>query len=143
MTSLPHGFQPPRDFRIAVRSPAAPLSPELRSTAENRVRRAVQRFARRIRQISIWLDDVNGPRGGIDRTCRIQVHLIPAGVATVEARGPSVYAAVALAADRVKNAVNRTLKRRRTKARFPKARRRGERDRAAHETPSPDTLPLN
>jgi len=86
MTHLPNLGGHTRHMTIAVRSGVFRIDPDLRETIEKRVRRGLRRYARRISEIRVWLDDANGPRGGVDRTCRIQVDLSSAGTSTVESR---------------------------------------------------------
>ena len=116
MTHLPNLARHTR--HIAIRSGVFRIDADLRETVETRVRQRLRRYARRISEVRVWLDDANGPRGGIDRTCRIQVELFSAGTATVESRAATVYAALAGAIEQTKTTIDRTLKRRRTRARF-------------------------
>jgi putative sigma-54 modulation protein len=36
---------------------------------------ALDRFRHRLKQVYLYLEDVNGPRGGIDKQCRCVLHL--------------------------------------------------------------------
>jgi len=132
MTQLPHLARNARPMTITIRSGVFRIDADLRETVETLVQRGLRRYAKRISEIRVWLDDANGPRGGIDRTCRIQVELLSAGTSTVESRAETVYAALAGAIERAKTTIDRTLKRRRTRARFPREfrnRRNGQDDR--------------
>ena len=80
---------------------------------ERRLRFALGRFASRIRRLRVRLTDVNGPRGGLDKRCRIAVDLIPRGMVMVEGAGDDPFALVAGAAKRASRAVRRALERRR------------------------------
>ena len=74
-------------------------------------------FARAVRgadpnRLTVLLTDVNGPRGGLDKRCRIAVALVPRGMVMVEGgttRSPSSPAP----AKRAGRAVGRELERRR------------------------------
>lgn len=59
---------------------------ELCDHIDRRLRFALARFGPRIARVVVSLDDVNGPRGGIDKACRIVVRLKNGGdvVASVE-----------------------------------------------------------
>ena len=46
----------------------------LRVHAERRVESAVSRFSDRILTVHVRLTELNGPRGGVDKLCRVQVH---------------------------------------------------------------------
>jgi hypothetical protein len=94
---------------------------ELRSAPSRAIRRiltsALGRFTGRVRTIHVLLEDVNGPRGGVDTRCRIEVHLRPRGSITVSALAVDEYAATAAAAARARELVDRRVKRVRTRRR--------------------------
>lgn len=81
--------------------------------AERRARFAVSRFSPRIDWVAVRLADINGPRGGVDKECRIVVRLRPHGRVRVIERDASMHAAIARAADRLGRAVAREMARRR------------------------------
>jgi ribosome-associated translation inhibitor RaiA len=89
------------------------LSDALTRTVERRMAFALGRFGGRISAVTVWLSDVNGPRGGVDKACRVQVALTAGPAVRVEHRDADLYAAVARAADRIGRAVARDLARRR------------------------------
>jgi hypothetical protein len=67
--------------------------------------------------VDVYLTDVNGPRGGPDKHCRVVAH-VPAGRHVVVSRvGSDPVAAVARAAGRVRRLVRRVLQRRRYRGR--------------------------
>jgi putative sigma-54 modulation protein len=92
------------------------LDDELTEHIERRLRFALGRFAERIRHLTVHLSDVNGPRGGIDKRCRIEVGLFPRGVVMVQGLGDDPFALVTHSARRVRRAVRRELERRRERA---------------------------
>lgn len=69
------------------------------------------RHADRIKRVGVRLGDENGPRGGADKFCRIQVHLLDARVAVIEEVGVDLYAAIDSAAERVSRVVVKHLDR--------------------------------
>jgi putative sigma-54 modulation protein len=69
---------------VWVRSRGFELSHGLRAHAERRLRHVLGRFRMRLRSVILRLDDVNGPRGGNDKRCRIVAQLAPRGDVRVE-----------------------------------------------------------
>lgn len=69
------------------------------------------RHSDRIQRVAVRVGDENGPRGGADKFCRIQVHLLDAPVAVIEDVGAELYAVIDRAADRVGRAVVKRLDR--------------------------------
>jgi len=94
---------------------------ELRNSHRRAIRRilasALGRFARRVQTVRVWLEDVNGPRGGVDTRCRIEVYFRPRGSITVSALATDEYAATAEAAARARELVDRRVKRVRSRRR--------------------------
>jgi ribosome hibernation promoting factor len=84
----------------------------LRRYAERRFRFALRRFAHRVRRLRIYIADLNGPRGGIDKRCRILAEVAPSGSLVLEETDVHVYEAMDRAADRLRRCVRRDLKRR-------------------------------
>lgn len=50
-----------------------PQAAQLRTLAERRVRQALKRLAWLAPRVRVHLSDTNGPRGGIDKRCRVEV----------------------------------------------------------------------
>ena len=75
--------------------------------------RKLAKFQTAIERTSVRLDDVNGPRGGRDKRCRIKVVLNGLPSVYVEQRHESVKAAMELALARIEHAVRQAVQRRR------------------------------
>ena len=99
-------------MRLMIRSLRDDDAPR-RDDVERRFRFALGRFAPRIGRVTITMADVNGPRGGLDKRCRVVVGLVPRGHVIAEVSDRSYDAASCRAADRVGHAVGRELERRR------------------------------
>jgi putative sigma-54 modulation protein len=93
------------------------LSRSLVDFVERRMGFALGRFAAHISRVTIRLEDLNGPRGGLDQQCRIDVALIRSGRLIVRDTGKDIETAVSRAADRVAHRVRTALDRRRTRRR--------------------------
>ncbi|HEX5458536.1 MAG TPA: CBS domain-containing protein [Steroidobacteraceae bacterium] len=68
------------------------------------------RFATAIERVSVRTEDVNGPRGGTDRMCRIKVVLEGLPTVVLERRDASLSAAVDEALAAAETAVDRALR---------------------------------
>ena len=65
----------------------------------------------------VRLSDINGPRGGEDKCCHIQVALAHLPDVVIEDTEADLYAAIDRAADRAAHTVGRRLMRKRIKGR--------------------------
>jgi putative sigma-54 modulation protein len=62
--------------------------------------------------VRITLQDVNGPRGGVDKSCRIQAQLFPSRHWVIhEVRNADVFAAITVALQRVKHTARKAFER--------------------------------
>lgn len=100
-------------MRLEIRRKGVSIAASMREYVADHLTTALDRFAQQIGLVKVWLSDVNGPRGGVDKQCLIAVHL--AGGKTIRAGHADTRftAAINLATDRVAYAVGRALKRRR------------------------------
>ncbi len=101
-------------MNVDIRVRHGRLNPILLEQLERRIRFTFARFGSRIRRIVAVLEDINGPRGGEDQRCRIEVTMVPSGMIMAEATDNEVASAVGRAVDRVGRRVRDTLNRRRT-----------------------------
>ena len=87
----------------------------LRNYAERRLRFSVRRLNPRIKRLRVSVEDVNGPRGGVDKRCRIVAEISPSGNLVIEETDTRAHEAVDRAADRLRRSVRRELKRRQSR----------------------------
>jgi ribosomal subunit interface protein len=87
-------------------------SGEMNEHVTARLEAAVDQHADRVGAVHVRLADINGPKGGVDQSCKVTVQLKPTGSIIVEETSEDMYSAVSLAADRVKQAVGREMERR-------------------------------
>ena len=87
-------------MRIDIKSSGFPLTAALMDHTERRLRFALTRSSERIVRVAVVVGDANGPRGGEDKFCRIQVHLKRAPQVLIEDIGAELYAVIDRAADR-------------------------------------------
>jgi putative sigma-54 modulation protein len=101
---------------VHIRAVAAALDAGDRSYLRRKLGTRLGKFARSIERASVRVKDVNGPRGGIDKVCRIKVVLSGLPSVVVEQRAASLQAAMDGALGRTPRAVKRAVQRRRTRA---------------------------
>jgi ribosome-associated translation inhibitor RaiA len=101
-------------MNIELRAKGVRIHQELRAAAERRIVFALDRFEHRIVRVVVRLEDLNGPRGGDDKVCRIEIQLRGSGTLRVRSRADDVTTAVDLAAQRAAQAISRWLLRERT-----------------------------
>ena len=90
------------------------VSESLHDFITRRLHFVLGRFAPEIERVTARVEDVNGPRGGTDKHCRMEVKLRGVGNVPGEARADDFEAAVAFAAERLGRGVARALERRGT-----------------------------
>jgi len=79
-------------MKIDIRWKGTQKSAALRDYVRHRARFAFRPMAIRLRKIVVRLEDVNGPRGGVDKRCTVEI-VGPFGIRLVEARDDDFYAA--------------------------------------------------
>ena len=87
------------------------LAPAVIERTKRRLGFALSRFADRIDRVTVRLADLNGPRGGVDKQCRIVVRLRSGGEVVIEDTATDLETALDRGADRVQRAVARALAR--------------------------------
>jgi ribosomal subunit interface protein len=109
-------------MQIVIQARGFDLSPGLREHVERRLRFALDWAHHHVRRVSVGLSDLNGPRGGEDKCCRVQVTMAGAADVVVQDIETDLYVAIDRAVDRA----GRTLARR--VARLRENRHAGPRD---------------
>lgn len=99
-------------MRYEIRRRGVEVTEDLRVHVVERLRLALARFAGYVGEVRVYLRDVNGPRGGLDKECRIVVEVPRYGRVVVAVAYADVFGAVAHTARRTQFAVRRRVKRR-------------------------------
>ena len=102
-------------MQIDIQARHFPLTQAMRGHVERRLGFALSTRHEHIQRIIVRLSDVNGPRGGYDKCCQIQVMLSQVADIIVEDTESNLYAAIDLAANRASRTVARKLARQRDK----------------------------
>lgn len=105
------------------------LTEALQSYIERRLHFSLGRFGRRVGRVKVRITDVNGSRGGPDKSCHISAELLPSGKALLQqAVDANLYAAIGRASEGIGRSFaralgrNRERKRRRETLRFSRQR---------------------
>lgn len=100
-------------MQIAMHSQGFTLTPGLRAHVEKRLAYALSNGDGSILRVSVRLSDVNGPRGGDDKRCLIEVRLKHAPAVVIEDVEADLYVAIDRAAERAGRTLARRLARQR------------------------------
>lgn len=104
---------------IEIRTHGFPLTASLREHAERRLRFALARTGEGIRSVTLTLGDINGPRGGCDKTCSVRIARHNRPVLVIGQTAEDMYAAIDRAADRAGRALAREIGRDNRRVRRP------------------------
>lgn len=109
-------------MRIDVKASGFPLTRALVDYAERRLRFALTRHSDRISRVALVMGDSNGPRGGVDKFCRIRILLKGSPETLIEDTGSDLYSVIDRAVERagqnVAKRVDRLRKVRQTGSKF-------------------------
>ncbi len=96
---------------ILITDRTATMDSQTTETAKRKIRFALSRFATRVRTVELVLNDENGPRGGVDKSCRIQVSLKWARDIVISDRDNDLGRCISRAAERSARAVAKAIER--------------------------------
>ncbi|WP_005034523.1 HPF/RaiA family ribosome-associated protein [Holophaga foetida] len=96
-------------MRIEIKAMGFKLTEALKTFIFEHLYQMLARRADAVRSVIVRLSDLNGPRGGEDKLCRIQVDLMGRQLQFAEAVRSDAYAAITEASRRAGRNVNRTL----------------------------------
>ncbi len=106
-------------MKLRVVGESISVSEGLRDFVTRRLEFALGRFTPEVERVTTRVGDVNGPRGGVDKRCRMVVKLRGLDSVLSEARADDLETVVALAAERLARGVARALERRCHRRRRP------------------------
>jgi ribosome-associated translation inhibitor RaiA len=98
-------------MQIDIQSRGFSLTDTLFSYAQRRLLIAMSYCSGHVNRVVIRLSDINGPRGGTDKRCHIQVALAGIPDVVVEDTEVNMYAAIDRAIDRARRTVFRKVDR--------------------------------
>lgn len=99
-------------MKIAIRARGISCDQELREYVDRRMAFAFSRFGDDLSDVAVVLEDVNGPRGGLDQKCKLVITLRRVAEPIVcEATDAEIRPAIDIAAGRASRSVARALDR--------------------------------
>ena len=104
-------------MQVDIQALNFPLTGALRNHIERRLAFALSIRDEHIQRVVVRLSDVNGPKGGEDKCCHIQVVLPKLADVVIEDTELDMYVAIDRAADRAGRTVGRRLDRLRNNSR--------------------------
>ena len=96
-------------MNIAIQSNGLVLTESLRAYVYRRLETSLGWAL--TRKLAVWLSDINGPRGGRDKRCKIQISLDNGKTVVIEDTEDDMYVAIDRAAERADRALARQLSR--------------------------------
>jgi len=98
------------------------IATQLHDYAERRLTFALRRFQRQLRHVRVRLNDVNGPRRGVDSRCAVTADLRNGHRLFVEATTTWPFRSVTKAAGQISEAIRRDLGAVQTRSRVTRAK---------------------
>jgi putative sigma-54 modulation protein len=98
-------------MKLAIRSRNLRMTDDTRATIERRIRFAIGRFTPRIRSVRVVVRDMNGPKGGVDKSCTIECVVDRVGPLIATGEYADLMTAVDVACHRIDRLVSRELSR--------------------------------
>ncbi len=99
-------------MRLSLTLKGVDRNPSLDRLLEQKLHFAFDQFGRWVRGVALAVEDLNGPKGGVDKRCRVSVHVPRHPGVVVVGRGSDLMAVVAEAIDRTAQTLARLRDRR-------------------------------
>lgn len=98
-------------MQIDIKTRGIETTQALRQHIERRIHFAFGRFGAEVSSVQVRLDDINGPRGGVDKRCHVVIAGARIGALTIDELDADAIVAVELALERAARSVRRSLER--------------------------------
>ncbi len=103
---------------LAIRTTGIAISDAIREHIQRKLTAKLGALAKRIERISVRIEDLNGPKGGVDKVCRVKVVLVGLPSVIHESSARDVRSAIDLAAGGIDRTLRRELDRAHTLGRI-------------------------
>lgn len=98
-------------MKVDIRSRQVELTKGLKAHIQRKLQFALCRMEPHITALSICLSDVNGPKGGLDKQCRLQICMANMGDIVIKDTQTDLYCAIDRAMQRASRSVVRKITR--------------------------------
>ncbi len=92
-------------------------TPALDRLLHHKLPYAFDQFGRWVRDVALAVEDLNGPKGGVDKRCRLTVSVPRSAAVVIDERGADLLAVVTNAIDRAAQSLARLRDRRHSRRR--------------------------
>jgi len=99
---------------ITIRQIGVELTAEFRESFEIRLQQSLRCLGRRLQKVNAFISDLNGPKGGIDKHCRVVVRLKRQPSLVIEERDSELGSLIDRLIDRLGQTAARLRDRRKT-----------------------------
>ena len=97
-------------MNIAIRTQGFEPTRAIEDFTRTQLDAALRSFADSVVSVDVFMKDINGPKGGIDKQVLARIRLRGSQVVTVECTRANLYSAIAATTQRSKRSVRRTLR---------------------------------
>ena len=102
-------------MQIHVGGKNAGLASEFQAEVAGKMESALSRFSSRIGKVNAYLEDLNGPKSGLDKCLRLTIDVKRLPLVVIEEKGDTWRKLIDQAADRAAHTVSRQVARRRSR----------------------------
>lgn len=96
-------------IHIEINSQDVERTDELDQFTRDRIQQALKHFADQITRVEVHLHDENGPKGGTDKTCKLEGRPTGLEPLVVEQRSDNLHGAIREASGKLKRALRHEL----------------------------------
>ena len=98
-------------MQILIRSKGFALTEAIDNHIKSRVESTLSRFESMIKIVEVFVSDVNGPKGGIDKLCVVKIKIDPRSELIIKDKTADLYQAVTSTFSRAKQSLTRYVQR--------------------------------
>ncbi len=94
---------------VQIRGRRIDISQAMRRQVHLRILRPLRRRQEHLAQMLIWLKDLKGPRGGVDKICQVELELAARRQIIIREQDADLYRAIGRAGERLKLSIRRRI----------------------------------